>query len=80
MDLKLAAIQMQATGAARCELFIMGDNHQASAMVTVETKQQIGNLVTGMPIQITGRLIGQQQRGLTNKGTGNRHPLLLATR
>ena len=49
-------------------------------MFAVKVKQQIGDLLAGGGVQITGRLVGKQNGRLTGKGAGNGHPLLLAAR
>lgn len=47
-------------------------------MLFVERKQQVGNAVAGLAVEVAGRLIGKQQRRLAVKGAGQSHPLLLA--
>lgn len=56
----------------------MGHQNQRRTVLAVEGKEQIGNPVPGLPVQIAGGLVGEQQRGLAVKGPGERHSLLLA--
>lgn len=44
----------------------------------IERKQQVGNFIPGLPIEVAGRLIGKQQLRAPVEGAGQRHPLLLA--
>ena len=41
--------------------------------------QKADHIVAGLGIQVAGRLIGQNDRGLGGQSTGNRHALLLAS-
>ena len=57
----------------------MGDQHQGGAAFTVEFKQQVADALAGMAVEVAGGFIGEQHGRFGNKGTGNRHALLLAT-
>ena len=46
----------------------------------VDVQQQVHNLDSGARVEITGRLIEQQNIGLVRESTGNGHTLLLSTR
>ena len=47
-------------------------------MFAVERKQQVGNFVAGMAVEVTGWLIGEQQIRAAVERAGQRHALLLA--
>lgn len=47
-------------------------------MRPVQLKQQIGDFVSGVAIEITGRFIGKKHRRTSVEGAGQRHALLLA--
>lgn len=47
-------------------------------MFAIERKQQIGNFVPCLAIEVAGGLIGEQNSRTPVKGPGQRHPLLLA--
>ena len=47
-------------------------------MLFIERKQQIGNAVAGLAIEVARRFIGKQQRRLAVKSAGQGHALLLA--
>ena len=46
----------------------------------VDIQKQVHNLDSGARVEITSRLIEQQNIGLVREGTGNCHTLLLTTR
>ena len=46
----------------------------------IQFKQELGNLHSRGRVQITGRLICEQNAGLVDERTGQCHPLLLAPR
>ena len=54
----------------------MGNQHQGRALFVIKCHQQIGHLMAGLHIQISGRFIGKKNARIDGKGTGNRHPLL----
>lgn len=48
------------------------------AMVRVQRLQEVEDLVTRLAIQVAGRLVAQQQRGVGDDGAGNTDPLFLS--
>ena len=71
---------MQGALAAGGQTLVVGDQNQRGAVFAVKVKQQIGDLLAGGGVQVTGRLVGKQNGRLTGKGTGNGNPLLFAAR
>lgn len=57
----------------------MGDQHQGRAALFVEFEQQVADALAGVAVEVAGGFIGKQHVRFCGKGTGNRHPLLLAT-
>ncbi len=55
----------------------MGHQHQRGAVLLIEGKQQVADVLAGVTVEIAGWLVGKQHRRLTGEGAGNRHPLLL---
>lgn len=49
-------------------------------MLAVQSRNQSENSFRRLSVQVSGRLIGEQQLGPGNKRTGERNPLLLAAR
>ena len=48
--------------------------------VFVQGLQQLEDLLARLAVEVAGRLVGQQQRGMGHERAGERHPLLLAAR
>ncbi len=63
-----------ALGGAR----VVRHHHDGLAVIAIERLQEIENLVAGLAIEIAGRLVGEQQRGVGDNGAGNADALLLA--
>lgn len=55
----------------------MGDQNQRGAVLAVERKQQVGNLIAGFAVEVARRLIGKQHLRASVKRPGQRHALLL---
>ena len=55
----------------------MRHQHQGSAKLLVQLKQQINDMGTGAGIQVPGRFVSQQEQRITSQGSGNGGALLL---
>ena len=58
---------------------VVGHHHDGLAPVIQHLKQS-QNIVSGCPVQISGRFIAEQKPRIRDQGAGNRHALLLAAR
>jgi hypothetical protein len=58
----------------------MGNEHQSCAAFLCEAHQQIHNRLPRGLIEIAGRLIREEHRGIGRKGPGQSHALLLPAR
>ena len=58
---------------------VVRHEHQRGA-IAVELTEQLEQPLTRGRIELTGGLIGQQERGLVGEGARNRHALLFTTR
>ncbi len=70
-------MEVQAALAAGGQIAVMGDQNQSGADICIEMKQLVNNLLAGLVIQVTGRLIREQDFGLAGEGTGDGDALLL---
>ena len=59
---------------------VVGHQHQRHATLGMLGEQQIDNLLAGGLVEIAGRLVGNQDRGIGRECTGQRDSLLFATR
>ncbi len=71
--------QANGAGAARRELGLVRHQHQRVPLL-VQLSEQADDLFTRRRVEISGRLVGEQQRGISSERAGDRHPLLLAAR
>ena len=76
----LAILHMQDPISLSRELVIMGDNDEGSAPSFIELTHEREEGVSGMGVQIAGRLIGQHEVGLLKQGSGHGDPLLFPSR
>ena len=58
----------------------MRHEDQRGAVVAMERLEQLHDVLACGRIQVTGRFVCQQNRWVTGKGSGHRHPLLFASR
>ncbi len=58
---------------------IMGDQNQGGAGFAVEFEHQFHHPLAGCEIKAAGGFVGEQDGRTNDKGTGQCHPLLLAT-
>jgi hypothetical protein len=58
--------------------FFMRDQKQCRLRARVQREQQIGHVRAGLPVEISGGLVGEQYGRTRRDRTGQRHPLLLA--
>lgn len=56
----------------------MGHQDQGGVKIAVEGKQQIGDAIAGLAIEVAGRFIGEQHPRPAAEGARQRHTLLLA--
>ncbi len=59
---------------------VVGDHHDGLAVLLVERRQQVEDLVAGLAVEVAGGLVGQQQRRVGDDGAGDADALLLAAR
>ena len=59
-------------------IFFMGNQNNGAVQVAVELGEQFHNFDTHLGIEVTGRLVGKNNRRIVDNGAGNRHTLLLA--
>src|SRR6266540_371185 len=62
------------------ELLIVRDEHDRRLAPAVDVDQEIDDLVAGPRVEIAGRLVGEQDRGLVRERPGDRDALLFAAR
>ena len=56
----------------------MGDHDDGLAVFLVERLQQAEDFIAGLAVEITRRLIAQEQRGIRHDGAGDARALLFA--
>src|SRR5436190_8567793 len=62
------------------ELGIVRHQHHRRRAPAIDVDEQVDDLVAGAGIEVAGRLVGEQDRGLVGEGARDRHALLLASR
>ena len=62
-----------------CCIFLGVGNHNDGGSLLVELGKQVHYLLAVLGIQVSGRLVRQNQLGIGDNGAGNGHSLLLAT-
>ena len=68
-----------AMGVAR-DIFLVGHQQDRQAPLLVEALEDLHNLNAGSLIEISGRLVGEQNRWIVDQGPRDRHALLLTAR
>ena len=58
---------------------VVGDQHRRLMLLTAQTRQQRHHLVPARPVEVSGRLVGEQERRRRGERPGQRDPLLLST-
>ena len=76
----LAVAQGHSTVHAGCEIHVVRGNDRREPGCDHELRQRPENMLSGMDIEISGRLVSQQDAWGIGDGTCNRDALLLATR
>ena len=61
------------------KLFIVGDDHEGNATLTVHAAEKVEEGFTRVGVEIPGRFIGEDEVWSFQQRPGNRHTLLLAT-
>ena len=64
----------------RGELGVMRHQHDGRMAGAVHAEQQLDDLMTGLAVQVAGRFVREQQRGIVGERAGDGHALLLAAR
>src|SRR5215212_6181699 len=57
---------------------VVSDEDKRVSLLPVELHQEVHDLLGGLRVQRTGRLVGPHYGGVVHERTGDRHPLLLA--
>ena len=65
--------------APSCKRQIVRGNQRSQLVLSVQASDQFKNQFTGAPVEIAGRLIGQQDLRLGDERPCQRQPLLLAS-
>jgi len=60
----------------RGDVGVVRDEHDGPT-APVELPEERRDLGAGMAVEVAGRLVGEDQRGLRDQGAGDRHALLL---
>ena len=76
--LEPARVHVQHPVAALRQRGVVGDQHQCRAMLAMATKQQFDDLAPGCLVEIAGRFVGDDDRGIRRERAGERDALLLA--
>ena len=63
--------------AAACERQIVSDENRRELVSAVQAFQEFEDHFAGPVVEVSGRLVGEKNRGIANQGTGEDHPLLL---
>ena len=64
----------------RGQLFVMGDDDESLAEAVAEIEEELVQLLLVLGVERTGRLVGQDDGGIVDKGAGHGDTLLLAAR
>ena len=64
----------------RANAKIVRDENRGELMGAVQVFQQLKDHLAGPEIQVAGRLIGEQNTGLSHQSAGQHHPLLFSAR
>jgi hypothetical protein len=59
---------------------VVGDHHDGLPVLAVEALQQVEDFVAGLAVEIAGRLVAEQQRGVGDQGPRDADALLLPAR
>ena len=62
------------------EALVVRGNKRSAAFAADEAEKLVEDGIGGMLVKIAGRLVGKHQRRLVGERSGDRDPLLLATR
>ena len=75
----LAVLQIKDALGKVGQLLVVGD-HDDGVAPAVQSREDGDDLLAGLGIEVAGRLVGQDQRGLVHQGAGDGHPLPLPAR
>ena len=59
---------------------VVGDEQHGAVLLVGQLLNQVHHVATGMTIKGSGWFVSEHDFGFCNQGTGDRHPLFLATR
>lgn len=68
-----------AAGVLAEELAVVGDHQEGGLLLFVQIHQQLHDVVGGVVVQVTGRLVCQDELGMVEECAGDGNPLLLAS-
>ncbi len=74
-----ASFEFQYPVASSRELKIMGDEDRRQVTPAAEIGEKVENQLAGALVQIAGRLVGEQQRGVAGEGARDGDALLLSS-
>src|SRR5207248_6584309 len=59
---------------------VVGDEDEGHAMLAIHPSHQADDLLAGLAVDLSGRLVAENQRWLVDQGARDRDPLLFASR
>jgi hypothetical protein len=74
------AFQPQGAVAQAGQFLVVSDDDSGQSLFSLQLPDQSVNLISRALIKISGRLVGQEQRGRRDQRPGQSHPLPLAPR
>ena len=80
IDLDLPVAEAHEPRAVLGDVHLVGDEDDGDAALDVEALEDAHHLDAGPRVEVAGRLVGQDDRGLVDQRARDRHALLLAAR
>jgi hypothetical protein len=71
-----SVLEVDDTLAVMGDIGVMGDHEQGDILLLMQVGEYGHNILTGMGIEVTGRLIGQDNRRVFGQSAGDGDPLL----
>jgi hypothetical protein len=75
---ELALVEMHRADGARGGVRIVRDHDDGLAVLAVERLEQVEDLVAGLAVEVAGRLVAEQERGIGDDAPGDADALLFA--
>src|SRR6185295_11116669 len=75
-----ARLQTEATVAGLGQPLVVRDDHDGDGPLPIETPDEGVESVAGLPVEVAGRLVGEEGAGGADEGPGDGDPLLLSPR